>query len=224
MDLHIQNTKDGSHTLFSQKFDEIYHSRHGALLESQHVFIQAGLEMALQNTKKIELLEVGWGTGLNSLLSLQYMLKHPQVQVNYMGVEPLPVPIDIIRQLNYLAQLNQADLTDYFMKMHEIAWNEAFDILPNFQLYKNSQKIEELKTNKRFDLVYFDAFAPSKHPEMWEHKTLEHISQFLAPQGILVTYCAKGQFKRDLQSLGFDVEKLPGPPGKREMTRAVFKD
>ncbi len=221
MFLKLQQTDDGSHTLFSEQFNEIYHSRHGAWQESAHVFVNAGLDYLVGQTQTIHLLEVGFGTGLNALLSLEKIQHHPQVKLHYHGLEPLPVPEELVKELNYSDFIANQSLKDAFFKMHEVKWNAEAEITAQFFLLKDQVKLENFDSSPRFDLVYFDAFAPSKHPDMWQPDKLERVSKAMKTGGILVTYCAKGQFKRDLKHLGLDVESLPGPQGKREMTRAV---
>lgn len=224
MDIEIIETEDGSHTLFSKTFNEIYHSRRGAIEESLHVFIDAGLKYLLPQKSTINILEVGFGTGLNALLSTLEVqnLTH---EVKYFGVEPFPVPAEITQQLNYEQLIEQTDAQVLYEKLHLCPWNSWEDITANFQLYKAQTTIEQafdsLSTTEipTFDLVYFDAFAPSKHPEIWNLEVLQNIRQQLATDAILVTYCAKGQFKRDLKTAGFELESLPGPHFKREMTR-----
>ncbi|MCS6821391.1 MAG: tRNA (5-methylaminomethyl-2-thiouridine)(34)-methyltransferase MnmD [Microscillaceae bacterium] len=222
MSLEIVETADGSHSIFSTDFGENYHSRHGALQESKHVFIEAGLNYVLTYKEKIDLLEVGLGTALNALLTLQTVLDVP-AEVHYVGLEPLPVPMELVKQLNY-PQLLSADgyLQDFFFKIHECPWEEKVEILGNFSITKHQTSLESFSTNfPSFDLVYFDAFAPVKHPVLWEVPALQHLHSLMRVGGILVTYCAKGQFKRNLKEVGFLVEALPGPKGKREMTRAT---
>lgn len=224
MDIEIIETEDGSHTLFSKTFNEIYHSRRGAIEESNHVFIDAGLKHILQSKTEISILEVGFGTGLNALLTALEVRTTP-AQLKYFGVEPFPVPLEIIEQLNYQQLIGNSEAQSLYHQLHQSEWNKWETITDNFQLHKAHSTIETLFTNNEnsdlptFDLVYFDAFAPSKHPEIWTLEVLQGIGQQLAPGAILVTYCAKGQFKRDLKAAGFELESLPGPHFKREMTR-----
>lgn len=224
MDIEIIETEDGSHTLFSKTFNEIYHSRRGAIEESLHVFINAGLKYLLPRQSTINILEVGFGTGLNALLSV-LELQNSQHEIKYLGVEPFPVPVEITQQLNYERLIDQANAQVLYEKLHLCLWNSWENITANFQLYKAQTTIEQAFGSlskavlPTFDLVYFDAFAPSKHPEIWNLKVLQNIRQQLATDAVLVTYCAKGQFKRDLKTAGFELESLPGPHFKREMTR-----
>ena len=227
MDIEIIETEDGSHTLFSKKFNEIYHSRRGAIEESIHVFIEAGLQHLLARQSSINVLEVGLGTGLNALLTALEVQKSEGVQIKYFGVEPLPVPLEIAHQLNYEQLIQKEGVTTLYQAIHESPWNNWQSIHENFQLYKAYSTIQDafVQTSTedlpKFDLVYFDAFAPSKHPEIWNLEVLQKVRQQLKSGATLVTYCAKGQFKRDLKAAGFSLESLPGPHFKREMTRGT---
>lgn len=220
MPLKIQQTEDGSSTLFSEEFDEIYHSRHGAWQESLHVFIEAGLKHLLAQKTEIHILEIGFGTGLNALLTLAEVKDKP-IEVHYYGIEPLPVEASLVEAMSFPQLADRPDLVLDLKALHQAEWEKEVSILPNFHLHKIQQKIAEWNTEVRFDLIYFDAFAPSKHPEMWEEATLKHVAELTSQEGILVTYCAKGYVKRNLKSVGFQIEALPGPPKKREMTRGT---
>ncbi|OJJ14060.1 hypothetical protein BKI52_44555 [marine bacterium AO1-C] len=225
MDIEIIETEDGSHTLFSKTFNEIYHSRRGAIEESMHVFIDAGLKHVLSTKNTANILEVGLGTGLNALLTALEVQSNPDQSIKYFGVEPLPVPTEITQQLNYEQLVSQEEVATLYEKIHENPWNSWEPITPNFHLYKAHTTIQKAfidtpsEALPKFDLVYFDAFAPSKHPEIWNLEVLQQIRQQLSSDAVLVTYCAKGQFKRDLKAAGFSLESLPGPHFKREMTR-----
>lgn len=221
MAIKIIETGDGSLTLFNEEFDEIYHSRKGALQESLHVFIKNGLENLLKNSQNINILEVGFGTGLNALLTMDYIFGS-DYKVSYTGIEVHIVSIDLIKQLNYGQYLKHNSLQDSFIKMHEIDWNINHQLMPNFSIKKVHSSILDInEPTESFDIVYFDAFSPNKQAEMWEIPTLEKVYNILKPQGVLVTYCAKGVFKRNLKTLGFELEILEGPIGKREMIRAI---
>jgi len=225
MDIEIIETEDGSHTLFSKTFNEIYHSRRGAIEESIHVFIEAGLKHLLSYKNQVNILEVGLGTGLNALLTALEIQGNSSQSIKYFGVEPLPVPTEITQQLNYEQLITQEEVAQLYTSIHESSWNSWEQITHNFQLYKAHTTIQKAFSDPpiqglpTFDLVYFDAFAPSKHPEIWNLEVLQQIRQQLSLGAILVTYCAKGQFKRDLKEAGFSLESLPGPHFKREMTR-----
>jgi tRNA U34 5-methylaminomethyl-2-thiouridine-forming methyltransferase MnmC len=199
--------------------DETYHSRHGALQESIYVFIQKGLThwFGLTGSASVSILEVGFGTGLNALLTAQYAIDH-SVKINYVSLEAFPIGDDIWRNLNY----SDHDPSGLFQKLHQAKWNERQDISPSFSLTKLHQTLQEVELPlQAFDVIFYDAFAPSKQPEMWNYDVLEKIVNAMAANSVFVTYCAKGQLKRDLRTLGLTVETLEGPPGKKEMIRAV---
>ena len=222
-DLEMITTSDGSHTLFNTELNETYHSVHGAIQESLHVFIKNGLQFFESSIQpaEIKILEIGFGTGLNALLTLQYALE-TGIKIHYTSLEAYPLGKDIPGQLNYPALLNTEKLAGLFQNLHEASWDKESIIINNFTLVKLLIRLQEADLGlARFDLVYYDAFAPSKQPEMWELSILRKVEQSMKPGAILVTYCAKGQVKRDLKSLGLLVETLPGPPGKKEMVRAV---
>lgn len=218
-DLEIITTSDGSHTLFNKRLNETYHSIHGAVQESLHVFIKNGVEYYCETyqPKNISILEVGFGTGLNALLTLQYVLGH-NLGVRYTALEPSPLPEKIWSELNY-PERDQSKT--YFRMVHEAPWETETILTPQFSLYKINNSLQEVELTDSCDLVYYDAFAPTKQPEMWELPVLKKVTDYMKPRGMLVTYCAKGQLKRDLKSLGLKVETLPGPPGKNEMVRAT---
>jgi tRNA U34 5-methylaminomethyl-2-thiouridine-forming methyltransferase MnmC len=221
MSLILQSTGDNSHTLFSEVFGENYHSRHGALQESEHVFIKNGLEhIEIKDT--LHILEVGMGTGLNVLLTVL----HPLVKdfiVYYTAIEPYPVASEIAEMLNYPDMMqDKKTAKQLFYSIHNGEPNRLIQLQENFFLYKAICQLQQFSTDNLFDLVYFDAFAPSRQAEMWEESIFRKLAAIIKPSGILVTYCAKGVFKRILKETGFEVERLPGPPGKREMTRATL--
>lgn len=221
--LKIITTSDGSHSLINTELNETYHSTHGAIQESIHVFIKNGLEYFEQINKssEIKILEVGFGTGLNALLTLQYSLTHP-TKIHYESLEAFPIDQQTVSQLNYPMTISFPDAEKYFAQLHQASWNEPSVISDSFTLFKRQVKIQDTDLGvEKFDVIYFDAFAPSKQPEMWELSILKKIEQSMKPKAVFVTYCAKGQLKRDLKSLGLVVETLAGPPGKKEMVRAV---
>jgi tRNA U34 5-methylaminomethyl-2-thiouridine-forming methyltransferase MnmC len=221
--LNLIKTADGSNSLLNSELDETYHSRHGAIQESLHVFIKNGVHYWLDKNqiKEISILEVGFGTGLNALLALQESIKQ-KIKIHYVTTEAFPVPIELVDQLNYSQQLDFESADKYFKDLHQCEWNTPVTITPNFFLEKCKGKIQEMELGKSvYDVVFFDAFAPAKQPEMWELTVLEKTVRSLKSNGIFVTYCAQGQLKRNLKFLGMKVESLPGPPGKREMVRAI---
>lgn len=199
--------------------NETYHSRHGAMQESTYVFISKGLDFIQQRDtlNAISILEIGFGTGLNAWLSLEWARDNSTL-IKYHSLETFPVPQEIWESLNYS---NHSDATE-FKNLHQVPWQTWNEINPVFSLFKDNQSLQEvILPANHFELIYFDAFAPNKQPEMWELPLLSKVVASMKSAGVFVTYCAKGQLKRDLKSLGLVVESLPGPPGKREMIRAL---
>lgn len=218
--MSIVKTEDGSNTLLHKSINEHYHSIHGALQESLHVFIKNGLDL-IENKTEINVFEMGFGTGLNALLAYDYAVKN-KVKINYFSIEAYPINLETAQNLNYD---NLIDKTAIFMQLHKAKWDELVVISPNFNLYKIEGFIE--KTDLGFlpliDIIFYDAFAPSAQEHLWEIDILQKMYQTLNTKGLFTTYCAKGQFKRNLKAVGFTVKGVPGPPGKREMTLA-FKE
>lgn len=216
--LHL--TRDGSHTLLNAEFDETYHSRNGAWEESLYVFVRQGLEYRLRQKLQacLCIFEMGFGTGLNALLSLQYAHEHNQ-KIAYYSIESRPLSLALIHQLNYTERLTDTDRT-YFIQLHEVAWNQTVTISPFVSLHKIQLPFQQLQTLPAADLVFYDAFAPDKQPELWSKPVFEKLFQAMNPGAVWVTYSAKGQIRRDLKDVGFNVERLPGPPMKRHMLRA----
>lgn len=212
----IVKTNDGSDTLVSSIYGDKYHSKHGSLQESLHVFIEAGLKQKL-HLETIHILEMGLGTGLNAWLTCLENEKYKK-NIQYVGYEKHPIHLDIISNLNYLEV--REDTHSYFQKIHESPWNKSIVISESFQLIKKDTDILFLEEKNIFDIIYFDAFAPDTQPELWSIELFEKLFQSMSTDGCLVTYCAKGQVKRNLKSAGFQIESIPGPIGKREMTRA----
>lgn len=218
--IELITTEDGSSSLFNPELRETYHSRHGALRESQHVFIQEGLEKKSDLTH-VRILEVGMGTGLNVLLTALYALQCQQ-HIQLTTLEPFPVDKDLLEKVNY-ASLIEGDLApSIFNRIHESEWGIETEINAFFKLTKLKMPLEKLTSELKFDLIYYDAFGPHAQPELWEANVFSHLATFCESGSTLVTYCAQGQFKRNLKAAGFSVERLPGPPGKREMTRGTF--
>lgn len=220
--MEIIKTGDGSHTLFSLQFNEIYHSRHGAIQEGKHVFIKHGLQYLVeQGTKEVHIFEVGFGTGLNAILTL-IAAKELGVKVRYESIELYPVPFEIIEQLNYSAMLEDDAYRSLYYSMHQCSWNEAHDISEYFTLKKEEGSLLNYQPEPdNSQLIYFDAFAPEHQAEMWTTEVMKKLYDALQPNGILVSYCSKSMFQRALKEAGFSVGKLPGPPGKREMVCAT---
>lgn len=214
-------TEDGSHTLKAEGLQEHYHSTFGAINESRHVFVEAGLLRVLENeAPAISILEVGFGTGLNALLTLLEK-KSAGVEINYLAIEAYPLLEETWTRLNYADLLGEENTKTIFGRLHSSKWNEPALILPGFNLEKRNSKLESFTADESFDLVYFDAFSPEVQPELWTEGIFRNIYSMTKPGGILVTYSCKGSVKRALKAAGFDIEKLPGPKGKREMLRGV---
>lgn len=221
MHLEIRQTKDGSNTLYVPELNEHYHSVHGALQESQHVFIKHGLEHVLSTKKDIKILEVGFGTGLNAILTYPFALAQTAF-IQYDTLEKFPLSAEVVEQLQFDQLLTDPELYQAFLQMHTSPWNTPTNLIPHFSIQKIHETLEEfIAPDAYYDLVYFDAFAPEKQPELWTDGIFAKLFKATRPGGILVTYCAKGSFKRSLKAAGFEVEVLPGPPGKREMTRGA---
>ncbi|WP_424962545.1 tRNA (5-methylaminomethyl-2-thiouridine)(34)-methyltransferase MnmD [Ekhidna sp.] len=219
MSIKIITTEDGSHSLYDEELNETYHSTRGARGESMHVFIQEGLEHWLKQNeaKEVKALEVGLGTGLNAFLTALFAEKHNQ-KIHFTSLEPFPVVHEIYENLNYHQTAKEKEL---LMSIHEAEWEKEFDLSQNFQLYKSTARLEHFSTSKLYNLIFFDAFAPSKQPEVWSLENLKKCFSLLEKGGVLTTYCAQGQFKRNLAEAGFEVETLQGAMGKKEMVRAV---
>lgn len=215
----IIQTEDGSNSIQSAKFEATYHSIHGAIQETQTVFIDAALTYKAENQTKLSILEIGLGTGLNAFMT--YLeAKKAGLDIHYTGIEAYPIALEVAQQLNYVELLEVPEEQAQFLKLHAYP-NEWVNLSPSFQFYKQIGRFEDLKAQAQFDIIYYDAFAPSVQPELWEIELLEKMYQALKPNGVLTTYCAKGVFKRALKQVGFKVEGIPGPIGKREMTRAI---
>ncbi|HET9570459.1 MAG TPA: tRNA (5-methylaminomethyl-2-thiouridine)(34)-methyltransferase MnmD [Bacteroidales bacterium] len=213
----LHQTADGSKTLYSEEMQESYHSLNGAVQESLHVFIEAGLKHC--SGKNIQIFEIGFGTGLNALLTWGEA-ERSKLNIHYMAVEAFPLPMSTITVLGY-DNMEPSLPEKAFYELHQADWNSPIALEENrFTLLKIEGDFLSLNLTDRFDLVYFDAFAPEKQPEMWQEQLFARLFENLNEKGILVTYCAKGEVRRRLQRCGFMVERIPGPPGKREMLRA----
>lgn len=213
MERHIQITADGSATIAIPAMQVTYHSKHGAIQESNHVFIQAGLEWMLQHgLKHIRIFEMGFGTGLNALLTAEYIQSMP-IQITYYSAEAYPLNEIEANSLNYTNQV-------LLQQLHEADWNKENIITSNFKLHKLHTTLDKCSINEPIDLIYYDAFAPSAQPDLWTEAIFAKLYDWAAPGGILVTYCSKGDVRRAMQAAGWIIEKIPGPPGKREMVRA----
>lgn len=219
MPIKIITTEDGSHSLFDEELNETYHSTRGARGESMHVFLKEGLEHwhSLHHANEIRILEVGFGTGLNAFLTAQYA-KQYQVKVHFTTLEPFPIEASIYQKLNYHQTEEERQL---LTSLHEAAWGETVPISPYFNLLKSTSRLEDFNSSEMYQVIYFDAFAPSKQPEVWSIENLRNCFNQLSEGGMLTTYCAQGQFKRNLVEAGFSVETLRGAMGKKEMVRGV---
>ncbi|MBG7630085.1 MAG: tRNA (5-methylaminomethyl-2-thiouridine)(34)-methyltransferase MnmD [Bacteroidetes bacterium] len=220
MERKIILTADGSSTIHLPEWDENYHSKHGAIQEAKHVFIKSGL--SLFSEQNISILEIGFGTGLNSFITFLEAQKRNLI-IDYVGVEAYPVAAAEIEKLNYVSELNAEEFTKVFSEMHEQEWDVRNILSSNFSLTKRKQFFHEIKDENRFDLIYFDAFGARVQPELWTEEIFEAMYKSLKNGGVLVTYCAKGSVRRAMLKVGFSIEKLAGPPGKREMLRATKK-
>ena len=210
-------TSDGSTSLYIPQLDETYHSVHGALQETQHVFIKNGLQ--LFHNQSLSILEIGFGTGLNALATYK---EHESLQLNirYETVEAYPLSCDEASQMNFPQMLNAPALVPVFEQMHRCEWNKLITLSPSFSFKKRLQRFETISDVDSFDLIYFDAFGAQVQPELWQEAIFQQMYTALKQGGYLVTYAAKGSVRRAMQACGFMVERLPGPPMKREMLRA----
>jgi tRNA U34 5-methylaminomethyl-2-thiouridine-forming methyltransferase MnmC len=214
----IRVTGDGSKTIFLPELNETYHSSNGAVQESRHIFIQNGLDL-VEKKGTIRILEVGFGTGLNALLSASWAEMNNQ-SIHYIGIEAKPLRPALCFQLDYPLHIDQ-NTEKIYDALIRCDWEIDNQLTTHFSIQKREVKIQDFAAVENVDLIYFDAFGPRVQAEMWEYPILEKMYQSLNAGGALVTYCAQGQFKRDLKTVGFILESLPGPPGKREMTRAI---
>lgn len=216
--MELERTADGSYTLYVPELDEHYHSVKGALTESQHIFIEMGLKHS--PTPEPRILEIGLGTGLNAFLTL-LAAEEMQRKVHYTGIERYPLAEETLRQLDYPGIIGKKHEEDYYA-IHQAPWEKETNLSPWFTLHKIEGDFTRHTFQKGYDIIYFDAFAPEKQPEMWEQSLFNILYNVLNEGGILTTYCAKGVVRRMLQTAGFTVERLPGPPGgKREILRAT---
>ena len=213
----LLETADGSQTLKNNDIGESYHSMHGAVQESMHVYIKHGLQLAAVKKSKIRVFELGFGTGLNALLTLREVLENTDLEVEYFCIEPFPLKETIYHQLIYPKENER----DYFIQMHQSVHGKNINIHERFSFLKMEIKFEDLKDFNGYDLVYYDAFGPTSQPELWNIEALRMSVDLLNSQGIWVTYCSKGEVRRGLVSLGMNAVRLSGPPGKRHMIFAT---
>nr|WP_199002464.1 tRNA (5-methylaminomethyl-2-thiouridine)(34)-methyltransferase MnmD [Flavobacterium sp. ASV13] len=220
MKREIIKTLDGSTTIHLEEWNESYHSKHGAIQEAKHVFIKNGL--SLFDNNPVSILEIGFGTGLNAFITFLES-EQKQQQIDYAGVEAYPVNADEVLAMNYVAELDALEFDKIFQKMHKTEWDRKIEISSKFSLTKRKQFFDEIDDFEIFDLIYFDAFGYRVQPELWSTEIFRKMYNSLKPNGVLVTYAARGVVKRSMIEVGFTVEKLAGPPGKREMFRASKK-
>jgi tRNA U34 5-methylaminomethyl-2-thiouridine-forming methyltransferase MnmC len=208
-------TNDGSHSIFNPEINECYHSKHGAIVEAEHVFIRNGFSTV--NKPYLNILEIGFGTGLNTLLTSQKAIQK-EITVDYQTIELYPVIEDNYSKLNFtdLIGIEQNEL----LKLHTTQWEKKCKINEFFSLTKFKTDLENYTSESKFDIIYFDAFSPEKQPELWTNTIFMKMHNYLKEDGFLVTYCAKGIVKRTMKSVGFKIIVLDGPPGKRQMTKA----
>ena len=220
MNRKIIVTQDNSKTLLNSELNETYHSTNGAFKEAIHVFINTGINYFDQK-KALKIFEMGFGTGLNALLTLNFAIEN-KIHIDYISIEKHPLSIYLVNELNYPQLIDNEKSTELYNALHTSPWMIQNKIHPLFQLTKIEGDLnEQLPLIEKCDLVFYDAFGPRVQPHLSTVESLKIMYDLLLPGGILVTYCAQGQFKRNLKELGFIVENLPGPPGKREMTRAI---
>ncbi len=218
----IIKTGDGSTTIHLEEWDEQYHSKHGAIQEAYHVFAHSGLDhfISLKEPSSLSILEMGFGTGLNAFITL-LEAEERHLRIDYTGVEAYPITIEELPSLNYVQQLDAGSFSDEFQQMHQVSWEKGHTITSQFNLTKRKQFFHEVDDEDRFDLIYFDAFGARVQPELWTEAIFSKMYSAMKRDGVLVTYAAKGSVRRAMQAVGFEVERLPGPPGKREMLRAT---
>ena len=217
MKKELVETADGSKTLYIPDFEEHYHSVHGALSEAKHVFIKNGLKSITK--KRFSILEMGFGTGLNAFLTCVENRKLHK-EIHYVALEAFPLSLDLVNKLEYIGLTGFEDEEAVYKQMHQCSWTNPHMIDKCFIFQKLEVTIQNVIFQNTFDLVYYDAFAPRVQPELWTEEIFSKIFNLMNVGAVLVTYCAKGTVKRALKSVGFKVESLEGPPGKREMIRA----
>ncbi len=212
---------DGSKTLFREDIDETYHSRHGAIAESLHVFIKEGLHyfLANQEGKNIRILEIGFGTGLNAMLSYLEAVS-TTIKIEYHSLETIPLPYSLVQDLQYATHWGNNE-EQQFATMHQCNWNENIQVSEQFSLKKIKQSMLNFESNELYNLIYFDAFGPDKQAELWQLEIFVKLYYMMPIGGVFVTYSSKGDVRRALQTAGFKVEKIAGPPRKRHMLRAI---
>lgn len=222
MNRELLMTEDGSFTISIPEMQLTYHSTRGAIQESEHVFIKTGLKFFIEknkNKKTIDIFEMGFGTGLNALLTFMESEKS-QLKINYTTIDSFPLELSIISSLNYHTELWEVGLLVFFDRIHNAEWNTEITVAPGFDLYKQTSDLKNFSTERSFDLIYFDAFDPKTQPELWTKEIFDKMFSMLREGGVLVTYSSKSEVRKAMKSAGFEVQKLAGPPGKREIVRA----
>lgn len=223
MQRQVISTNDGSTTIKVIDLNECYHSTFGAVTESMHIFIEAGLKFISEHKNSVSVLEVGFGTGLNALLATIFAAEN-EISINYLGLEPYPVTNEEFKLLNYTDVLQHEDSALFYENIFRAENEAATTIHPFFKITKEIKSVQDWNAvEQTYDVIFFDAFAPEVQPEMWLTETFAKLYCSLKTEGVLVTYCCKGIVKRRLMECGFIIEKLPGPPGKREFIRATKK-
>lgn len=225
MKREIITTQDGSKTIQITEWNEQYHSKHGAIQEANYVYLSKGLQYYVEETKQesiqnVSILEIGFGTGLNAFLTL-LQAKALNINVTYVGVEAYPIAPEELEALNYIEALQAQAHTETFKTLHSCVWGTEHQISKQFKLKKEQKLFSEITHVNSFDIIYYDAFGPRVQPDLWTEQIFEIMYKALKPKGVLVTYCAQGNARRAMISVGFTVEKLQGPPGKRHMLRAI---
>lgn len=216
----LRETGDGSHTIFLPGWNEQYHSHHGAINEAVHVYIEAGLVhyAQLHGTRDIRVVEYGFGTGLNAWLTWQAAINN-DLHVHYTAIEAYPVEPEMVAQLNFDALM--PDFEQSVMDLHKVPWEESHRLDDHFTIEKQEIKFDAFRASKKYDVIYYDAFGPRVQPNLWTLERMQLLHEVCHPGSVLTTYCAKGQVGRDMKTAGFSVERIPGPPRKREMIRAT---
>lgn len=220
--LQLEQTQDGSPTLYNVTLGEHYHSVHGALQESLHIFLGAGLtHRSAEGASTLSVLEVGFGTGLNALLTLLYA-EDKQRQIRYTTLERYPISLELAEGLHFdVGGYTTDEVRRYTQALHAAPWNTPMQVTPHFSICKQQCDLRDYEPDDAFDIIYFDAFSPETQPELWTEEIFQRLYSATAPQGVLTTYCAKGEVRRRMQRVGYTVERLPGPKGKREILRAT---
>jgi len=215
----IEKTEDGSDSLYQPVLHELYHSKFGAIAESEHVFIQTGLLQLMSEKRSIQILEIGFGTGLNAILTLMETGNVPVI--NYTAIELYPIDLHLVEALNYCDSGELKPFKELYLSLHQAEWGKTIQLTEHFNLLKiNVDLLSFHPSEKTYDLIYFDAFSPNVQPELWSEEIFSKLYKSLKYNGILVTYCSKGIVKQELRSVGFEVKRLAGPHGKRHILRA----